>query len=135
MKKATYLAMTVIALLLVSAINGHAGGYYGGGHYRGGWGGGPAFRGGVWIGPGWGAWGPGWGGWGWGLPVYPYYATTEVIIQQQPPVYVEPQQSQPEEEGYWYYCQNPQGYYPYVKKCPNGWMKVVPSPTQPDPRQ
>ena len=89
-------------------------------------------RGTVWIGPGWGAWGPGWGGWG--FPVYPYYATPEVIIQQQPQVYVEPQQTQPEEEGYWYYCPNPQGYYPYVKKCPTGWMKVVPSPPQPDPR-
>jgi hypothetical protein len=39
--------------------------------------------------------------------------------------------SQPVEPIYWYYCQNPQGYYPYVKQCPNGWMKVVPSPPPP----
>jgi hypothetical protein len=51
-------------------------------------------------------------------------------------VYVEPtpQQavpSQPMETSYWYYCQKPQGYYPYVQECPTGWMKVVPSPPPP----
>jgi hypothetical protein len=39
---------------------------------------------------------------------------------------------QPEEPNYWYYCHNPEGYYPYVKKCPSGWMKVVPSPPTTD---
>ena len=34
--------------------------------------------------------------------------------------------------NYWHYCSNPKGYYPHVKKCPDGWMQVVPqlSPTQ-----
>ena len=32
------------------------------------------------------------------------------------------------QSDYWYYCQNPQGYYPYVNSCPGGWMKVVPQP-------
>ena len=134
MKKSIYLAVTVCSLLLASAIQGQAGGHYGGGYYHGGWGG-PAFRGSVWIGPGWGAWGPGWGGWGWVPPVYPYYTAPEVIIQQQPPVYVEPRQTQPEDEGYWYYCPNPAGYYPYVTKCPEGWLKVVPTPTPPTPKE
>jgi hypothetical protein len=34
--------------------------------------------------------------------------------------------------SYWYYCQNPQGYYPYVKSCPAGWMKVVQNLTPPN---
>jgi hypothetical protein len=130
MKKTGYLAMTVITLLLVSTVTGHAGGYYGG---RGGWGGGPAFRGSVWIGPGWGAWGPGWGAWG--PPVYLFNTNPQVFIQQQPQIFVEPQQTQPEEQGYWYYCTNPQGYSPYVKKCPTGWLKVVPAPPQSDPKE
>ena len=63
-------------------------------------------------------------------PWYPYYyyAAPPVVIQQQPPVYV---QAVPQPSNYWYYCQNPQGYYPYVKECPGGWMKVVPEATPP----
>ncbi len=64
-------------------------------------------------------------------PWYPYgyYEAPPVVIQQEPPVYVQPEQ---EEANYWYYCQNPQGYYPYVKSCPGGWMKVVPNVTPPN---
>ena len=64
-------------------------------------------------------------------PWYPYpyyYAPPPVIIQQQPPVYVQPQQP---EDTYWYYCPDPQGYYPYIRECPGGWMKVVPQTTPP----
>ena len=28
----------------------------------------------------------------------------------------------------WYYCRNPEGYYPYVKACPSGWQRVSPTP-------
>ncbi len=48
---------------------------------------------------------------------YPYYSYAE------PPVYVEPQ-----EDSSWYYCQDPQGYYPYVTNCPGGWTSVVSTP-------
>lgn len=61
---------------------------------------------------------------------YPYYAPPPVIIQQQPPVYVQPQQ---QEDTYWYYCPDPQGYYPYIRDCPGGWMKVIPDATPPNP--
>jgi hypothetical protein len=63
-------------------------------------------------------------------PWYPYgyYPTPPVVIQQESPVYVQPEQEQP---YYWYYCQDPQGYYPYIKNCPDGWMKVVPEVTPP----
>jgi hypothetical protein len=32
--------------------------------------------------------------------------------------------------NYWHYCRNPEGYYPYVKNCPNGWLQVAPQPGQ-----
>ncbi len=64
----------------------------------------------------------------WGPPIvgWPYYAT---VVAEAPPVYVEPGQPQP---YYWYYCQNPQGYYPYVGSCPGGWIQVVPNETPPN---
>lgn len=30
--------------------------------------------------------------------------------------------------GYWYYCADSQGYYPYVKECAGGWQQVSPQP-------
>ena len=33
---------------------------------------------------------------------------------------------------YWYYCQDPQGYYPYVKSFPGGWITVVPKVPPPN---
>jgi hypothetical protein len=94
-------------------------GHYGGWHRHFGWG-----LGFYWGGPILGApWYP------WYYP-YGYYAGPPAVIQEQPPVYVQPQQPQ---ENYWYYCQDPQGYYPYVKTCPGGWMKVIPQPSPPRP--
>jgi hypothetical protein len=76
----------------------------------------------LWVGPG--AWGP--SPW-WGPPYYSYPAPPTLI--QPPPVY-EPPAPPPQAPAYWYYCPNPQGYYPYVPQCPPGWMQVVP-PTSP----
>ena len=82
------------------------------------------FRGGIWIGP---VWGPSWGGY------YPYYSAPQVIIER-PNVgyYIPPAPRQAEEPAFWYYCKKPEGYYPYVKQCPGGWMKVVPKPPTAD---
>lgn len=86
---------------------------------------------GVNVGPTW--WGP---GWGWGGPYYPYYPgysyyPPPVIVQEPREIYTQP--APPAEEPvYWYYCPDPQGYYPYVKKCPKGWMKVVPPAEAPE---
>jgi hypothetical protein len=103
----------------------------GGGNWRGGggnWGHGGRGHGGgsfdVWFGPGWGWWDPFY------YPYYPYYPSytqPPVVIEQQPQEYVMPE-TQSEQTSYWYFCRNPQGYYPYVKRCPGGWMKVVPTP-------
>jgi hypothetical protein len=131
MKKAVCLVLVVSVLLFAITIPGYArdgGHFYGGGHFRGDshFRGGSHFRGSIWIGPGWGEWGP----WWWGPPYYypyyyPYYSEPPVVIQQQPPAYVEPS-PQPEEQYYWYFCQDPEGYYPYIKKCHKRWLKVIP---------
>jgi hypothetical protein len=94
---------------------GHGGGHHGGGH----------FSGGVWFGPGW--WDPFYYPY---YPYYPYYTQPSVVIQQ-PEEYILPE-PQPQETGYWYFCKEAKGYYPYVKSCPGGWMKVVPKPAPSD---
>jgi hypothetical protein len=106
--------------------HGYRGGYGGGwGHGHGGWDHDSRFYGGVWLGPGW------WDPWWWGAPYYPYYpysyySSPPTVIQQQPPTYIQPAPQQEEQTYYWYFCRKPEGYYPYVKRCPGGWLKVVP---------
>ena len=39
----------------------------------------------------------------------------------QPPLVAAPA---PATQEYWYYCDNPQGYYPYVPQCVSGWQRV-----------
>lgn len=74
---------------------------------------------------------------------YPYYYYPPAIITpvpEQPPVYIEQQgqissPNSPEtadqnlpDNYYWYHCDKPEGYYPYIKDCPGGWQKVTPTP-------
>ena len=99
---------------------------------HGGWGG-P--RVGVYLGYGGpGYWGPYWGpryyGYGYGYPlVVPAPVYPPVVIQSQPPVYVERDAlAAPEEQGWWYWCRSSNAYYPYVKSCAEGWQKVPPQP-------
>lgn len=50
-----------------------------------------------------------------------YYSNPQpVYVTPAPQYYVEPI------DGYWYYCPD-LGYYPEVRDCPNGWLKVVPN--------
>lgn len=121
MKKLICIVLTLVVVIMANSLPAYAarGGHFGhgGGHV------------GVFIGPGFG--GAGW----WGsypyYPYYPYYAAPPVIIQQpQSDMYVQPA-PQAEETQYWYFCPDPQGYYPNVKKCPKGWMKVVPPANPP----
>ncbi|MBS4097978.1 MAG: hypothetical protein KGZ83_14195 [Sulfuricella sp.] len=89
-------------------------------------------------------------------PPYPPYQPM-VVVPPTPPVYIERtdippaltvqpppaiqapapapvppavQAPAPAPESYWYYCTDPQGYYPYVKSCPLGWQKVAPAVPQ-----
>lgn len=69
------------------------------------------------------------------VPVYP----NVMAVQPSPQVYiekgVEPSAGPAPSSNYWYYCPNPQGYYPYVQECQTGWLTVLPqSPLQPGPR-
>ncbi|OYV75651.1 MAG: hypothetical protein B7Z66_12105 [Chromatiales bacterium 21-64-14] len=74
----------------------------------------------IGVGPGWG-WGP------WWAPPPVYYSPPPVIVSPPPPVtYIAPERPAPQQ--YWYFCQTKRAYYPYVKECPGGWMKVVPQP-------
>ncbi|MGO9377786.1 MAG: hypothetical protein ACLPN1_01605 [Dissulfurispiraceae bacterium] len=111
MKKSVFiLILAVLVLFSISALPGSATARV-------------VVSGSVWVGPGW--WGP-WYGPSY-YPYYPYYQPYNpqpVIIQQQAP--------QAEQQSYWYFCTNPKGYYPYIAKCPSGWLKVVPSTVPPD---
>jgi hypothetical protein len=114
MKKTAYVALAIAVMLLGYSLPSEA-----------------HFRGGIWVGPGWG---PGW----WGAPYpypypYPYYSSPPVVIRQEPQEYI---QAEPQaQQQYWYFCPDPQGYYPYVKSCPKGWMRVVPTPPTPPAQQ
>ena len=78
-------------------------------------------------------------GYGVGYAPYGYYgpATTVIAALAPAPVYVEQggtasisgvSTGGPASDGYWYYCSNPDGYYPYVKLCASGWQRVPPQP-------
>ena len=126
MKRSLSISLAIVALLLMSALPGQAErGYHGGGGH---------------------GWGPGWGpvvglGLGLGLlglanpyygsPYYTDYNPAPVIQEPTTELSVPPGPRQPAEQYYWYYCRGPEGYYPYVKQCPGGWLKVVPAPPQP----
>ena len=106
--------------------------YYGGGRYYGGWRGGwgYGYPRGYWWGPGF-YWGWGWpyySSYNWGGPYFysdPYYDyAAPSAAMQDPPEYTDQGQEQP---YYWYFCRDPQGYYPHVENCPSGWMQVIPS--------
>ena len=118
MKKIICIALAAMALILAGSTNGEA--RRGHGHHGG------HFSVGVFAGPGWGP------GWGWpyypSYPYYPYYSGPPVVVQQEPETYIQ-RDSQDEEQIYWYFCKDPEGYYPYVKNCPKGWLKVMPDTT------
>jgi hypothetical protein len=132
-----WLAVPVVALALVATeASAHRGGHIGGSRARVGvYIGAPVVAAGVYYGAGY------YRPWGYGYPYgYPYgyanpyyYPPAVVTVPSAPPVYIEqaPQQATaPAATGSWYYCANPQGYYPYVKECPGGWQAVPAQPSQ-----
>ena len=130
---------------------------HGGGHRGGGWGHwgyGHGYGHGYYGRYGFGWWGYpyGWGypyawgyphGWNYpyypSYPYYPYYGPYYDEGYGTPPAPPEevtpPLESGQQQPSYWRFCQNPEGYYPYVKDCPGGWIAVVPSrPNAPPPK-
>jgi hypothetical protein len=47
------------------------------------------------------------------------------------PGYVQSATYAPPQAQYWAYCRNPQGYYPYVSECSEGWLPVTPTSSPP----
>ena len=141
MKKAILVALAAMALLQINPLpvqagrGGHGGysghrGYSGHGGYRGHSNNNVHWGVDLWLGPGlFGPYYPYYSYYPYS-PYYPYYTSPPVVIQQQPQPQEYIVQPAPErvEQSYWYYCKNPEGYYPYVERCPSGWMKVVPTP-------
>jgi hypothetical protein len=111
---------------------GHSGGHGHGGHHGGH---GHAFFGGF-----------GYAGWDypywWDYPYYPYYYPYYDPYYYggygEPPALPQgvtpPAESGPKQPSFWHFCQDPEGYYPYVKDCRRGWLTVVPpKPDAPPP--
>lgn len=140
-----------------SVIGGGGGGFSGGGRSLGHFGGGHrhyghshrhnyhlgigfgGFYGAGFFGPGY--YGPGFYGYpysyGYRYPGNYYYprryysplvapSAQTVYIQRETPAATS---AQPATTNYWYFCRNPEGYYPYVKTCSEGWLQVAPQPT------
>jgi hypothetical protein len=102
--------LMLASLLVLSAVPGHA-------------------RVGVFIGPTIAVpfgpfWAPYWAPYPYAYPYGYPYAYPPVVVQPPPQAYVQPPPTQPS----WYYCDNPQGYYPYVQQCPGGWRQVPARP-------
>lgn len=74
-----------------------------------------------------------------GAPFYPwyyppyYYYPPAVVVPAAPTTYIEKDspRAAPPQRSYWYYCEGSRTYYPYVKECPGGWLRVVPQATPP----
>lgn len=57
-----------------------------------------------------------------------YVAPAPVYVQPSPaPVYVQPAPPQPPVQS-WYFCKSVNGYYPYVRNCPEGWQAIPITP-------
>lgn len=54
-------------------------------------------------------------------PAAPYYSEP---VAPPPPAYSAPQAA----NNWWYFCQESGAYYPYVRDCPGGWLRVAPTP-------
>lgn len=120
MKRILHIVLALVVLVLLNAIPADAdrGGRivrHGGGH--------GSF--GLYVGPGW------WWPYPYYYPYYPYYQQPPVVVEQPPEIDVQPA-PRADENQYWYYCPDPQGYYPGVKKCPKGWLKVIPPANPPE---
>ncbi len=77
---------------------------------------------------------------GYGPYPYPYYGPA---VREEPSVYIEqstpeaapaaapaPQAQAPQQQQYWYFCQDTQTYYPHVQTCASPWQRVIPHAPQ-----
>lgn len=110
----------------------HGGGMQGGGMQGGGFHGHGGFHHGGFhhghghavfvVGGGWGWWGYPYYGWSYPDAYASYYAPSVQYIEQGDGT------DGASANAWWYRCDQPSGYYPYVKECPGGWQT---EPAQP----
>jgi len=85
-----------------------------------------------------GFWGPRFFGPTIGFGIYAPLYVPPPVVYAPPPVVVQPgyvappapaavMPAQPNPAN-WYYCSNPQGYYPYIRQCSGQWMTVPANP-------
>jgi hypothetical protein len=113
--------------------NGGGGGDHGGGH-------GGHNHGGGWYGYPYYGWGYGFYDPFWPYPYYyPYggygyqYSYYPPPVAEEPPLPPEDYLDAPDQGGnlqeqVWYYCEDPAGYYPYVRSCNSQWQTVPAAP-------
>jgi hypothetical protein len=104
-------------------VHGRLGNHYGGHGWHGRGGGGAIVIGGPLFWPGYGS------GW-YDEPYYGYRSGRPIVVQPAPAVvYIE--RTVPSSQPLWYFCNHPQGYYPYVKQCTSPWRAVAPGSVSP----
>ena len=134
-------ALTLGAVLLVSTVTMTPA------HAEGGWGHGGHHGGGHWGGGHWGGHNDVHLGFSFGNPLFwgarpyyqdyapVYYAPRTVIIEREPPVYMQRPVVAPAPPAQvaqlWYYCPSPAGYYPHIANCSQAWVPVDPSSLPP----
>jgi hypothetical protein len=135
MKTLKATVVVAAALLAIGASTGafaRSGGFHGGGFHHGGFHH-SSVRFGVFVGAP--AFAFGYYGAPYYYPPYPYYYPSEVGVPASAPVYVEQGQPGPtasappaQNQSYWYFCRESNGYYPYVNQCAGPWQRVSPQP-------
>lgn len=128
MKHAGQSSLAVALTLILGTLAPAAEAGRGYGHYRHGWHRGHHSSFGFYLGD----------PWGWGPRPFPrsffgpypplYYPAQTIIVEREPPVYVQRQTTVAPAPAVplWYYCPNPAGYYPHVASCPTEWVPVDP---------
>jgi hypothetical protein len=121
MKQSKWTSILIVLLMSITSFSAMA---HGGGHFRG-------YVGHSGYGLGFYS--------GFSSPFYfPYYEPyydypPAVALMPAPPkVYIQQNNVQTIQlpvPNYWYYCRNPEGYYPYVRECPAGCQPVAPQPS------
>lgn len=64
-------------------------------------------------------------------PFYYRYRDPVILRPPPPPVYIERMPAPAPGAQFWYFCHNPQGYYPYVRECDVQWQAVAPDSLKP----
>ena len=54
------------------------------------------------------------------------YSLGQAYWPAEPVYYIERSEEELQKDSMWFYCENDAAYYPYVTKCPAGWVKVAP---------